>query len=96
MRLRRKDLDWIFSAKHERSVNNDNTIEFERRTLQLTKRRWKNTLAGQTVVVHEHLDGRLSVRYGPHLIAQYGGEELPPQAPKRRGSPRLPVAKAAA
>jgi transposase len=96
VRLRRKDLDWIFSAQHERTVNNDNTIEFERRLLQLNKTRWRNTLAGQTVVVHEHLDGRFSIRYGPHLIAQYGPEELPPQAPKRRGSPRLPVAKAAA
>jgi transposase len=96
VRLRRKDLDWIFSAQHERTVNNDNTIEFERRLLQLNKTRWRNTLAGQMVVVHEHLDGRLSVRYGPHLIAQYGPEELPAQAPKRRGSPRLPVAKAAA
>jgi transposase len=96
VRLRRKDLDWIFSAQHERTVNNDNTIEFERRLLQLNKTRWRNTLAGQMVVVHEHLDGRLSVRYGPHLIAQYGPDELPAQAPKRRGSPRLPVAKAAA
>lgn len=96
VRLRRKDLDWIFSAQHERTVNNDNTIEFERRTLQLNKTRWRNTLAGQTVVVHEHLDDRLSVRYGPHLIAQYGPEDLPPQAVKRRGTPRLPGAKAAA
>jgi transposase len=96
VRLRRKDLDWIFSAQHERTVNNDNTVEFERRVLQLNKTRWRDTLAGQTVVVHEHLDGRLSVRYGPHMIAQYGPEELPPQAPKRRGSPRLPVVKAAA
>jgi transposase len=95
VRLRRKDLDWIFSAQHERTVNNDNTIEYERRVVQLNKTRWRNTLAGQTVIVHEHLDGRLSVRYGPHLIAQYGPEELPPQGAKRRGSPRLPVAKAA-
>jgi hypothetical protein len=96
VRLRRKDLDWIFSAQHERTVNNDNTVEFERRLLQLNKTRWRNTLAGQMVIVHEHLDGRLSIRYGPHLIAQYGPDQLPPQAPKRRGSPRLPVAKAAA
>ena len=26
MRLRRKDLDWIFSVQHERTVNNDNTV----------------------------------------------------------------------
>jgi len=45
------------------------------------------------VVVHEHLDGRMSIRYGPHLIAQYNKQELPPKAPKRRGTPRLPGAR---
>lgn len=96
VRLRRKDLDWVFSAQHERTVNNDNTVAFENRVFQLDKTRWRNTLAGQTVVVHEHLDGRISFRYGPHVIAQYAADELPPQAPKRRGSPRLPIANAVA
>lgn len=32
--------------------------------LQIEKTRWRDTLAGATVVVHEHLDGRLSIRYG--------------------------------
>jgi hypothetical protein len=63
----------------------------ENRVFQLDKTRWRNTLAGQTVVVHEHLDGRVSIRYGPHVIAQYASDELPPQAPKRRGTPRLPI-----
>jgi hypothetical protein len=91
VRSRRKDLDWIFSAQHERTVNQDNTILLGNRVFQLEQTRWRNTLAAQTVVVHEHLDGRVSIRYGPHLIAQYGSHELPPQAPKRRGTPRLPV-----
>jgi hypothetical protein len=26
VRARRKDLDWIFSVQHERTVNNDNTL----------------------------------------------------------------------
>src|SRR5947209_3223001 len=51
-------------------------------------------LAGQTVVVHEHLDGRMSIRYGPNVIAQYTPDEVPDQAPKRRGIPRLPKTKA--
>jgi hypothetical protein len=93
---RRKDLDWIFSLQHERTVNQDNTISLENRVFQLEKTRWRNTLAGQTVVVHEHLDGRVSIRYGPHVIAQYANDELPPQAPKRRGTPRLPIGRAAA
>jgi transposase len=96
VRSRRKDLDWIFSVQHERTVNNDNTVALANRIFQLDQTRWRNTLAGQTVVVHEHLDGRMSIRYGPHLIAQYAPEQLPPQAPKRRGTPRLPVGKAAA
>ena len=33
-------------------------------------------------MVHEHLDGRVSIRYGPHLIAQYAPDQLPPQAPE--------------
>jgi transposase len=96
VRARRKDLDWIFSLQHERTVNQDNTISLENRVFQLEKTRWRNTLAGQTVVVQEHLDGRVSIRYGPHMIAQYANHELPPQAPKRRGTPRLPIGRAAA
>ena len=74
-------------------VNNDNTIQFANRIFQLDQTRWRNTLAGQTVVIHEHLDGRTSIRYGGNLIAQYAPEELPVAAPPRRGTPRLPVAK---
>lgn len=96
VRIQRKDLDWIFSVQHERTVNNDNTITLANRTFQLDQTRWRNTLAGQTVVVHQHLDGRMSIRYGPHLVAQYAFDQLPPQAPRRRGTPRLPVGKAAA
>jgi transposase len=95
VRARRKDLDWIFSVQHERTVNNDNTLTLENRIFQLNQTRWRNTLAGQTVIVHEHLDGRLSVRYGPHVIAQYAADQLPPPAPKRRGTPRLPPGRAA-
>ena len=96
VRLRRKDLDCIFSLQQERTVSNDNTVTLANRIFQLDKTGWRNTLAGQTVVVHEHLDGRMSIRYGPHLIAQYAPDQLPPQAPRRRGTPRLPVGKVAA
>ena len=95
VRARRKDLDWIFSVQHERTVNNDNTLVLENRVFQLDKTRWRNTLAGQTVMVHEHLDSRMSIRYGPHVIAQYAADQLPPQAAKRRGTPRLPTGRAA-
>jgi transposase len=88
VRLRRRDLDWIFSIQQERTVNQDNTVVLENRIFQLEKTRWRDTLAKQTVMVHQHLDGRVSLRYGPHLIAQYGPAELPPQGSRRRQVPR--------
>lgn len=89
VRIRRKDLDWIFSTQHERTVSNDNTITLANRVFQLGKTRWRNTLAGQIVIIHEHLDGRVSIRYGGNVIAQYQPDELPPQAAKKRGTARL-------
>ena len=70
----RKDLDWVFSIQTERTVAHDNTIVLQNRFLQLDKTRFRNTLAGCTVTVCEHLDGRLSVRWGPHLLTTVKAE----------------------
>jgi len=93
--LRRKDVDDIFSVQHERVVNQDNTVHLDNRVFQIEKTRWRNTLAGMTVEVHEHLDGSVTIHYGPHRIAEFAPSRLPPKAPKRRGTPRLPYPKAA-
>jgi len=87
-RTRRKDLDWVFSVQHERRVNQDNTVVVDNRILQIEKSRWRNTLAGCSVVVHEHLDGRVSIRYGPHVVtclaaAQGSARRSPRQASAR-------------
>jgi hypothetical protein len=93
--LRRKDVDDIFSVQHERVVNQDNTVHLDNRVFQIEKTRWRNTLAGMTVEVREHLDGSVTIHYGPHRIAEFAPSRLPPKAPKRRGTPRLPYPKAA-
>jgi len=93
--VRRKDLDDIFSLQQERVVNQDNTVHLDNRVFQIEKARWRNTLAGMTVEVHEHLDGSVTIHYGPHRIAEFAAGQIPPQAPKRRGTPRLPYPKAA-
>jgi transposase len=95
VRLKGRDMDRIFSVQQERVVNQDNTIQLDNRVFQIEKTRWRDTLAGATVVVHEHLDGRVSVRYGPHVIAEWAAGQLPLPAARRRGTPRLPVGKAA-
>lgn len=89
VRLHRRDLDWIFSVQQERTVNRDNTVVIGHRVLQLEQTRWKDTLARQTVVIHEHLDGRVSIRYGPHVIAEYASDGLPLPAARRKHTAKL-------
>jgi len=89
---RRRDLDWVFSLQPERTVNQDNTVLLERRVFQILKTRWRHSLAGCVVMVHEPLDGRVSIRYGPHLIGLWSAEQLPLQAPKPSRPARLPAA----
>jgi len=88
VRTRRKDLDWVFSIQHQRTVNQDNTIALDNRVLQIEKSRWRNTLAGCTVTVYEFLDGRIAIRFGPHQVARFDPQALPPPLPKKRKSPR--------
>jgi hypothetical protein len=48
----------------------------------------RNTLAGSTVTIHEHLDETVSIRYGPHVVGRYSssGEKLSSAtAQERRG-----------
>src|SRR3989449_1788129 len=61
----KRDLDQIFSLQFERTVNRDNTVQFQNLNLQIERVRWKASLAGCSVTVHQHLDGTLGLRYGP-------------------------------
>jgi transposase len=88
MPTRRKDLEWVFSIQHERTVNQDNTIALDNRILQIEKTRWRNTLAGCRVTVFEHLGGAIVVRFGPHEVARFEPGALPAKQPRRRSSPR--------
>jgi len=69
-RCGRSDLDWIFSIQTERVVSKDNTVAIRDQWWQLDKTRWRHTLAGQTVTIHQHLDGTVSIRYGPHVVGR--------------------------
>jgi transposase len=67
----RRDLDWVFSIQTERVVSKDNTVAIGDQWWQIDKCRWRHSLAGQTVTVHQHLDGTVSIRYGPHVAGRY-------------------------
>ena len=70
-RSSRTDLDWIFTVQSERVVAKDNTVAIAERSWQLDKSRFRNTLAGSTVTIHEHLDGEVSIRWGPHTVGSF-------------------------
>jgi transposase len=71
------DLEQVFSLQFERTVSRDNTVSFQNFALQIQSVRWRGTLAGCTVTVHQHLDGTLSLRYGPHLVGRYNAQGWP-------------------
>jgi transposase len=71
---RRRDLDLVFCLQFERAVNRDNTVSFQNLSLQIEAVRWRATLAGCQVMVHQHLDGTLSLTHGPHLLGRYTAE----------------------
>jgi hypothetical protein len=87
-RTSRSDLNWIFTVQTERVVEKDNTVAIKDRWWQIDKTRFRNSLAGSTVTIHEHLDGTVSIRYGPHVVGRFdgAGEKLNlATAPERRG-----------
>jgi len=64
-------LDRICALQSERVVGHDNCVEFEKRRLQIPKASWRYSFAKCRVLVYEHLDGTLSVGYGPHTLGRY-------------------------
>ena len=70
------DLDKIFCFKHERAVNNDNTISYNHRILQIGPSELRVSFAKCRVMVYEHLDGSITIGYGPHMIGYYPPKDL--------------------
>ena len=84
---RSRDLKRIFSLQFERTVNRDNTVSFQNLWLQIERVNWRATLAGCQVLVHQHLDGTLSLTHGPHCLGRYtaqGTALAPTKMPARR------------
>ena len=71
----RKDLNWLFTIQTERVVAEDNTVAIGEQNWQLEKSRFRHCLAGSKVTIHEHLDGSISIRFGPHVVGRYAAGE---------------------
>ena len=68
-------LEQVLCFKHRRRVARDNTVKYQRHTLQLLPDPKRRSYAGAVVVVLEGLDGRLSVQHEGRIIAS---QEAPP------------------
>jgi transposase len=64
----------ILCIQEERTVGNDNTVKWERRSLQLPPSRLRPHFVKTTVRVHEYPDGQLAVFWGPHRLADYAAD----------------------
>lgn len=82
------DLDVILSVQHERTVQNDNTVVVAKKRLQIESCTWRTSFAKCRVTVCEHLDGTLTVRYGPRLLGSYqnDGTLLKPVRKKKKAA----------
>ena len=76
-------LDRVFCLEHRRVVDNDNTVRFDRRVLQLAPSSFRFSFARCQVTVREHLDGTISLWHGPRRIGRYDSAGRP-----IKGAPR--------
>jgi hypothetical protein len=66
-------------------VAKDNTVATADRNWQLEKSRFRHSLAGCTVTIHEHLDGLVSIRFGPHVAGRYAADGTALKASSKPG-----------
>jgi transposase len=71
------DLDAILCVQHDRVVQRDNTVTLGNRCFQIEPSLWRVSFAKCQVKVCEHLDGSLSVRYGPRILGRYNPDGSP-------------------
>ncbi len=68
---RHRNLEMIFTQRYERTVDRDNTVHFNNLVMQLERAHWRHTLAGCKAIIHQHLDGTLTLMIAGHRIGHY-------------------------
>lgn len=94
----------VFSFKHQRTVNSDNTISFDRKRLQIPPGPDRVSYARARVQVHQRLDGSLAICYdgqtlvtyqpatsGPVRVGKFTPEPSPPPLSPARTEPPVPA-----
>jgi transposase len=64
-------LEDILAIQEERQVQNDNSVRYKGRTLQIPEQTHRRHFVKATVRVHEYPDASLAVFHGPRCLARY-------------------------
>jgi len=67
-------LDDILAIQQDRQVQNDNTVRYKGRVLQIPEQAHRRHFVQASVKVHEYPDGRLAIFHGPRCLARYDQE----------------------
>jgi len=68
-----QDLDRICCFLHERSVSNDNVVQWDGRRFQIPPQPQRFSFAGARVQLYESLEGRIAIYYGNAKLHHIGG-----------------------
>jgi len=79
-------LDDTLCEQHERTVNKDNTVSFEGRTLQIPSDEYRHHYVKARVRIHRYIDGSLSIFHGPRKLAEFPSVQKP-----KDSKPELPL-----
>lgn len=70
----RIDLDRVFSIQTERTVNRDNTVQYNNVTLQIDRQSWRRSMDGCRVTIYQHLNGVITIGFGPQELGRYSAD----------------------
>jgi transposase len=71
------DLNQLLCHEEERVVARDNTVSLEGLHLQIDQQRGRRSCAGLRVLTRRHLDGHLSIWWGPRCLGVYDATGRP-------------------
>ena len=68
------NLDEILCIQETRTVNNDNTINYKNKQLQIPRHKYRFSYAKAKVRVHEYQDNSIAIFHGPRLLGRYNAK----------------------
>lgn len=71
------DIKNILCIQEERTVRSDNTVSFEKLSLQIPRSQHRHHYVKAKIQVHKYLDGSLALFYGPLCIGKYEPDGTP-------------------